>query len=115
VRILQGDISVQSSRPEELEVAVHRLEREKDVLQGNLMAGERNKHEEEAPLATRAIPASGQRCRRKRVTDFGFQGMCKGHVRASSRGTSDRAGMVGYRPVVRIRWRRRMRGIGASR
>jgi hypothetical protein len=38
---LQGDISVQNSRPEELEVAVHRLEREKDVLQGNLMAGER--------------------------------------------------------------------------
>ena len=38
---MQGDISVQSSRPEDLEVAVHRLEREKDVLQGNLMAGER--------------------------------------------------------------------------
>jgi len=38
---LQGDISVQSSRPEELEVAVHRIEREKDVLQGNLMVGER--------------------------------------------------------------------------
>ncbi len=29
------------SRPEELEVTVHRLECEKDVLQGNLMAGER--------------------------------------------------------------------------
>ena len=39
--ILQGDISVQFSRAEELEVTVHRLEREKDVLQGNLMAGER--------------------------------------------------------------------------
>ena len=38
---MQGDISVQSSRPEELEVTVHRLEREKDVIQGNLMAGER--------------------------------------------------------------------------
>ena len=40
-RILQGDISVYCSRPEELEVTVHRLECEKDVLQGNLMAGER--------------------------------------------------------------------------
>ena len=40
-RILQGDISVQFSRAEELEVTVHRLAREKDVLQGNLMAGER--------------------------------------------------------------------------
>jgi hypothetical protein len=41
VRILQGDISVQFSRAEELEVTVHRLELQKDVLQGNLMAGER--------------------------------------------------------------------------
>jgi hypothetical protein len=40
-RILQGDISVYCSRLEELEVTVHRLECEKDVLQGNLMAGER--------------------------------------------------------------------------
>jgi hypothetical protein len=40
-RILQGDISVQFSRAEELEVTVHRLELQKDVLQGNLMAGER--------------------------------------------------------------------------
>jgi hypothetical protein len=40
-RILQGDISVQFIRAEELEVTVHRHELQKDVLQGNLMAGER--------------------------------------------------------------------------
>jgi hypothetical protein len=41
VRILQGDISVQFSRGEEFEVTVHRFELQKDVLQDNLMAGER--------------------------------------------------------------------------
>ncbi len=38
---MQGDISVKFRRAEELEVTVHRLELQKDVLQGNLSAGER--------------------------------------------------------------------------
>ncbi len=40
-RILQGNISVQYSRTEGLEVTVHRLDREKDVVEGHLMTSER--------------------------------------------------------------------------